>query len=316
MAHVVVIGGGITGLAAAYELEKHNIPYTLIEVKKRLGGGIETIRCNDFLFDSGEMTHTLTDKAWMTSYLAHIGLSDGYFFTDDDQLVFHRGTGALADALANQITAPVMHRMAVSTLGMLDKNRFGICMENGLLLDAKAVIVTASAKHAERLFYPLTPPISHLLLDYRYDTITRLSFGYAHHPPITTTPPDESPISTVQHISQGERLPIAGQIAQVALRMAEHDLPQDPIGEVAMAMGWQINPDADHITTWETSDPCMWREDKHPTTQTTIQHLLPDGVALAGSDYIPTNRPPRLDERLRMGIQASQRILAYLNQAK
>nr|MCU0482482.1 FAD-dependent oxidoreductase [Anaerolineae bacterium] len=179
MAHVVVIGGGLTGLATAYELERHNIPYTLIEVKKRLGGSIETVRCNDFLFDSAEMCHDLTDNAWMRDYLTSIGLSDAYFFADD-RLVFSRGTGVLIDALSAKITAPIMHRMAVSTLGVMDKGRFGICMENGLLLDAKAVIVTAPAKHAERLFYPLHYPISNLLRDYRYDTITRISVGYIH----------------------------------------------------------------------------------------------------------------------------------------
>ncbi|MDX2076573.1 MAG: FAD-dependent oxidoreductase [bacterium] len=311
MAHVVVIGGGITGLASAYELEKQAIPYTLIEVKKRLGGSIESVRCNDFLFDSAEMCHTLDDRAWMTDYLASIGLSDGYFF-DDDRLVFQHGAGALVEALSAKINAPIMHRMAVSTLGMLDKDRFGICMENGLLLDAKAVIVTASAKHAERLFYPLTPPISHLLLDYRYDTITRLSVGYKHASQVAMVIPEDSPISSVQLIAHGERLPIGGCMAQVALRMAEHDLPQDPIGEVAMAMGWNINPDADHIATWETSDPCMWRDATHIQTMNTIQGLLPNGVALAGSDYIPTNRPPCLDERLRMGIASAQKIASYL----
>jgi predicted NAD/FAD-dependent oxidoreductase len=314
MAHVVVIGGGITGLASAYELEKQAIPYTLIEVKKRLGGSIESVQCNDFLFDSAEMCHALDDRAWMTDYLASIGLSDGYFF-DDDRLVFQHGAGALVEALSAKITAPIMHRMAVSTLGMLDKDRFGICMENGLLLDAKAVIVTASAKHAERLFYPLTPPISHLLLDYRYDTITRLSVGYKQASQMNLAIPEDSPISSIQFIAQGERLPMGGCMTQVTLRMAEHDLPQDPIGEVAMAMGWNINPDADHIATWETSDPCMWRDASHIRNMTTIQGLLPDGVALAGSDYIPTNRPPRLDERLRMGIASARRIMAYLERS-
>lgn len=312
MAHVVIIGGGITGLASAYELEKHHVPYTLIEVKKRLGGSIETVRCNDFLFDSAEMCHLLDDRTWMTDYLAAIGLADAYFGDDDGHMIFHHGTGALVDALSAKLTAPMMHRMAVSTLGMLDNGRFGICMENGLLLDARAVIVTAPAKHAERLFYTLSPHVSYLLRDYRYDTITRLSMGYYQRTKIYLDIPQNSPISAVQHITSGERLPSGGWIGQVALRMAEHDLPQDPIGEVAMALNWDINPDADHIATWDTSDPCMWRDDAHISTMTTIQHLLPDGVALAGSDYIPTNRPPRLDERIRMGIRASQRIMTYL----
>lgn len=311
MANVVVIGGGLTGLATAYELERQNIPYTLIEVKKRFGGSIETIQCNDFSFDSAEMCHELHDTTWMTNFLASIGLSEAYFFADD-RLIFKRGTGVLIDALSTKITAPIMHRMAVSTLGMLDEGRFGICMENGLLLDAKAVIVTAPAKHAERLFYPLYYPISNLLLDYRYDTITRISAGYYLQSKMSLNIPQDSPICAVQYITQGDRMPSGGWIGQVALRISEHDLPQDPVGEIAVAMNWEINPDADHIATWETSDPCMWRDANHVKNMTTIQHLLPDGIALAGSDYIPTNRPPRLDERIHMGIQSAQKIVNYL----
>jgi len=311
MANVVVVGGGLTGLATAYELERHNIPYTLIEVKKRFGGSIETIQCNDFLFDSAEMCHELDNPVWMTDYLASIGLSEAYFFADD-RLIFKRGTGVIINALSAKITASIMHRMAVSTLGMLDKGRFGICMENGLLLDAKAVIVTAPAKHAERLFYPLHYPISNLLLDYRYDTITRISVGYYDQSKMSLNIPKDSPISNLQHTTHGDRVPFGGWIGQVSLRISEHDLPQDPVGEIAMAMNWEINPDADHIATWETSDPCMWRDANHIKKMTTIQQLLPDGIALAGSDYISTNRPPRLDERIRMGIESAQKIIAYV----
>lgn len=48
MRDVVIIGGGLSGLAAAYELEKHNVDYTLIEVKRELGGSIRTLKKDDF----------------------------------------------------------------------------------------------------------------------------------------------------------------------------------------------------------------------------------------------------------------------------
>lgn len=43
---VVIIGGGITGLTAAYYLTKqsHNIDVTLIEATDRLGGKIDTLK--------------------------------------------------------------------------------------------------------------------------------------------------------------------------------------------------------------------------------------------------------------------------------
>ena len=42
MRDVVVIGGGLSGLAACYELEKRGAAYTVIEVKRRFGGGIRS----------------------------------------------------------------------------------------------------------------------------------------------------------------------------------------------------------------------------------------------------------------------------------
>jgi monoamine oxidase len=36
--HVVIVGGGITGLYAAYQLKKRKIPYKIFESSHRLGG--------------------------------------------------------------------------------------------------------------------------------------------------------------------------------------------------------------------------------------------------------------------------------------
>ena len=41
---VVIVGGGIAGLSAAYELAKANVPYTIVEQRPRLGGVIQTER--------------------------------------------------------------------------------------------------------------------------------------------------------------------------------------------------------------------------------------------------------------------------------
>jgi oxygen-dependent protoporphyrinogen oxidase len=44
MASVAIIGGGISGLSAAYYLPKAGIPSTLIEARPRVGGVIQTER--------------------------------------------------------------------------------------------------------------------------------------------------------------------------------------------------------------------------------------------------------------------------------
>ncbi len=50
---VLVIGGGITGLAAAHALARAGIPVTLVEASDRLGGKIRTERTDGFLVESG-----------------------------------------------------------------------------------------------------------------------------------------------------------------------------------------------------------------------------------------------------------------------
>lgn len=41
--HVVIIGAGFTGLAAAYELAKAKIPVTVLEQDSRVGGGLPPV---------------------------------------------------------------------------------------------------------------------------------------------------------------------------------------------------------------------------------------------------------------------------------
>ena len=50
---IVVIGAGISGLVAAYLLQKEGFNVTVLEQKDAVGGSIETIKEKDFLFDRG-----------------------------------------------------------------------------------------------------------------------------------------------------------------------------------------------------------------------------------------------------------------------
>lgn len=43
MISVIIIGGGVAGLMAAYEISRHKIPVTILEAKNRLGGRIHTL---------------------------------------------------------------------------------------------------------------------------------------------------------------------------------------------------------------------------------------------------------------------------------
>lgn len=67
--HIIVIGGGITGLSAAWELQQRGVPYSLLEASHRWGGKvishtIETDRGN-FLVEGGPDTLiTRKPEAW------------------------------------------------------------------------------------------------------------------------------------------------------------------------------------------------------------------------------------------------------------
>ncbi len=50
---VVIVGGGIAGLATAYELHKLNVPFVLLERANRLGGVIRTERVDGFTLEAG-----------------------------------------------------------------------------------------------------------------------------------------------------------------------------------------------------------------------------------------------------------------------
>ena len=50
---IVVIGAGISGLTTAYLLFKEGYDVIVLEQKDKVGGSIETISENGFLFDRG-----------------------------------------------------------------------------------------------------------------------------------------------------------------------------------------------------------------------------------------------------------------------
>ncbi len=311
---VVVIGGGLSGLAACYELEQAKIDYTLIEVKPRRGGSIASVEHNGFVFDSGAMFHQLANPVAFFDFLDELNLNDAIYSPDNEHIAFKRGTGALIEALDSRISAPIMRRMAVSTLGELD-DRFGICMENGMLLDAKAIIVAAPARYAERMFHTLVQEISFRLLNYRYDHVARLSFGYQRGDAtlIPQQPPDDFPITGIYHTAEPERMPDDGVIVQVGLRYdPEKGVPADAIGETAALFGWTLNPRAEHIGVWTEADPAMWRDESHADNMRDVRAMLPAGVVLVGSDYLATGAPPRLDERIVVGRQGARAIVSFL----
>ena len=83
-ARVLVVGGGITGLAAAYELAARGVPCRLLEATDRLGGLIRTERVDGFTIDLGAES-MLALKPAALALCDELGLATGELAVDDPQ---------------------------------------------------------------------------------------------------------------------------------------------------------------------------------------------------------------------------------------
>jgi oxygen-dependent protoporphyrinogen oxidase len=72
---VVVVGGGIAGLACAYELSRGGARVTLVERDRRLGGVVRTERVGEFLVEGGPDSFLAT-KPWARELCEELGLAD------------------------------------------------------------------------------------------------------------------------------------------------------------------------------------------------------------------------------------------------
>src|SRR5579863_2010970 len=72
-APVIVIGGGISGLACAWQLKQRGVPVLLLEKSPRFGGVIETVEQNGFQFECGPQSFMLTPP--LAELIESVGLT-------------------------------------------------------------------------------------------------------------------------------------------------------------------------------------------------------------------------------------------------
>jgi len=88
---VCIVGGGIAGLTAAYELHRQQqsgagINFTLIESSNRLGGIVETHREQGFIVECGP-DGWVTEKPWARELAEELGLGDQLIGSNDAERV-------------------------------------------------------------------------------------------------------------------------------------------------------------------------------------------------------------------------------------
>jgi protoporphyrinogen oxidase len=311
MRDIVIIGGGLSGLAAAAELESLKTPYRLIEVKPRLGGSIATLHRDGFTLDAGSFAFP---RAADWSFLPDLGLDDALIEVSTvprgRMTAFSGGTQMLIDALAKRLTTGThIHRMAVSSLGYWE-GRYTLCMENGLMLDAAALIVAAPARHVERMFRTLTPEISERLLDYRYDTITRLALGYAGDLPDPGRRVwGDMAIPFYYTTQHPDRVPPGHTLVQFGVRFPlERTTPETLVRTVQEQFGWPADSVVSNVSVWPEADPLPPHTPHFREHMAELQGFLPEGVALVGSDYNGLG----LGERIAAGRAAARKIASWL----
>ena len=82
MPKVVIIGGGISGLSAAYYLAKGGASCTILESRPRLGGVIQTERVEGCTIEAGPDSF-LSAKPAALELIRELGLSDQVIGSND-----------------------------------------------------------------------------------------------------------------------------------------------------------------------------------------------------------------------------------------
>lgn len=81
MHSIAIVGGGITGLTAAFRLRKMNLPVTLYEASERLGGVIQSVERDGYLAEFGPNT-ILETSPRISALIKELGLENRRLYSD------------------------------------------------------------------------------------------------------------------------------------------------------------------------------------------------------------------------------------------
>ncbi len=101
-APVVIVGGGMAGLAAAYELHRQGVPFVLLEQRARAGGVILSEPVDDFIVDGGPDS-LLVQKPEGIALCRELGLGERLVPTKLPRLSFIQRAGVLHPLPAHSV---------------------------------------------------------------------------------------------------------------------------------------------------------------------------------------------------------------------
>jgi len=121
MDRIAIVGSGISGLSAAYGLEKLRIAgcpieYTLFESRARLGGVLQTDRSDGYVIEAGADSF-LSAKSWARNLCEEIGLRDQLLYSRDHErktyIVVHNQLVPIPDGM--QFMVPTSSRSVITS---------------------------------------------------------------------------------------------------------------------------------------------------------------------------------------------------------
>ena len=116
MKRIAIVGGGISGLSAAFALEKHqlagaSLEYVLFESSPRLGGVLVTERADGCLVEAGPDSF-LTEKPWASDLCREVGLGDQLIGSNDaDRKTYIVVKGRLVAAIPDGLMFMVLTKI-------------------------------------------------------------------------------------------------------------------------------------------------------------------------------------------------------------
>ncbi|HWR49780.1 MAG TPA: protoporphyrinogen oxidase, partial [Bryobacteraceae bacterium] len=129
MPRVVIVGGGISGLSAAYYLRKAGIAPTIVERRPRLGGVIETERVEGCVLEAGPDSF-ISQKPWALQLIREVGLGGDVIASNDHLRVTYVRKGGrlvpLPDGLMLMIPTKILPMVKSGLLGWGTKIRMGL----------------------------------------------------------------------------------------------------------------------------------------------------------------------------------------------
>ncbi len=129
MPGAVIIGGGISGLSAAYHLAKAGLPSTLVERQSRLGGVIRTDTVEDCVIEAGPDSFLSTKPAAL-ELIHELGMSGDIIGSNDHlRVTFIKRRGKLEpmpDGLMLMVPTRILPMVTTRLLGWPTKIRMGL----------------------------------------------------------------------------------------------------------------------------------------------------------------------------------------------